>query len=646
MLVQKRKGLVIKISGFIRRCSSLIVFMIVCIGSSAAFPLTRLDERLVKKDGRSINREELDTIYQYKLDHGIKNLSNVSAWLLRRSDALIRQGEFKRAVECSEYAQMLSPNYPPAYTHLGKAYWAKNRFFFFSMMAGWFKALRATLSNYHFSVFLFANLLIFFLVSFLLVIAVFSILSVYKYFKLLVHDVSHMLPSTCSLTLLVLWGIFVFSIPFFFHISIFLIFFFWLFLLFIYHSRKEQQIIIVYALFLLLSPFIIQLVSNSLVTSSTGVFHQLYQVNEENWDGETEDKLVQWTDNHPSDVDAVFSLGLIQKRKGDYAKAVRCYQKVLDVDPDDYRALCNLANVFLVTGDLDMAIETCKRCLESNPSSVEGYYNLSRAYLSRYMFSESNESFNRAKELDAKRVDYYTKIYSENANRMVIDLTIPLSDFWEETFQPAEQKKLFSSYIWDRLFMGIPFRYGYGVLFIFLVFVCLVFINRSEFGFAVSCEYCGAAVCRRCRRMIYENYLCKQCAGIFKGKGEHTTSAKGKEEKMIQIEKYQKRSMTIGKILSMLLPGSGHLWSGHPFRGSVVLFSFFFILLMLVYSNGIVVNPWPLSNARSYGDILIFGSLLGILYAYSISSFNHVTGRLSQFLSLIKVTRKELQIKK
>ena len=636
----------IKISGLIRRYSSLIIFIIVCIRVSAASPSTSFDELLANKDRLSINREELDKIYQYKLDHGIKNLSNFSAFLLRSSEKLIRQGKFEKAVEYSEYAQMLSPNYPPAYTNLGKAYWAQNRFSIFSMFVGWFKSLSATFTNYNFSVFLFANFLLFFLVAFLLVIAVFSIMSVCKYFKLLIHDMGHVFPSTFPLTLLVLWGIFIFSIPFFFHISIFLIFFFWLLLLFIYHSRKEQQIIIIYALFLLLSPFLIQLISNSLVTSSTGVFHQLYQVNEGNWDGETEEKLVKWTENHPSDVDAVFSLGLIQKRKGEYAKAEKCYKKVLEVDSDYYRALCNLANVLLATGKVDMAIETCKRCLEINQASVEGYYNLSRAYLSKYMFSEGNESFNRAKELDAKRVDYYSKIYSENANRTVIDLAIPLSLFWEETFKPAEEKKLFSSYIWERLFKGIPFSYCYSVLFIFLVFVCLVFINRNEFGFAVSCEYCGVAVCRRCRRLIYENYLCKQCAGIFKGKGEHTTSVKGKEGKMIQIEKYQKRSVIIGKILSMILPGAGHLWSGHPFRGSVVLFFFFFILLGLVYSNGIVVNPWQLSHARSYGDILIFGSLLFVLYFYSISNFTNITGRLYQFLSLIKVTRKELQIKK
>lgn len=634
------------IFGFVRTYVFLIIVALVCLEAPAGFASSRFDERFVKKNGLSIDGEELDHLYQYKLDHGIKNLSNVSAFLLRTSDELIRQEKIETAVTCSEYALRLSPDYPPAYTHLGKAYWVQNRFFIFSVIAGWFKSLRATLANYSFSMCLLANMLLYFLMSVLFVIAVFSILSVYKYFKLLMHDVSHIIPSACPPTLLFLWGIVTFAIPFFFPISIFLIFFFWLFLLFIYHSRKEQQIIIIYALFLLLSPFLIQLVSNALVTPSTGVFHQLYQINEGNWDDETEAKLVQWTTHHPSDTDAVFSLGLLHKREGNYAEAERCYKNVLEVDPDYYRALCNLANVFLATGEVDQSIETCKRCLDINPSSVQGYYNLSRAYLSGYMFTESNESFNKAKELDADCVDHYTKIYSENPNRSVIDLTIPLSVFWEETFQPAGEKKQFAAYLWNRLFKGIPFRYWYAVLFIFLVFVCLVFINRNEFGFAVSCEYCGAAVCRRCRRMIYENYLCKQCAGIFKGKGEHSTSAKGREGKMIQIETYQKRSMTIGKILSMLLPGAGHLWSGHPFRGSALLFLFFFVLLNLVYSNGIVVNPWQLYDSQSYGDVFILGSLLAVLYVYSISSFTNVTGRLSQFLSLIKVTRKELQINK
>jgi hypothetical protein len=115
---------------------------------------------------------------------------------------------------------------------------------------------------------------------------------------------------------------------------------------------------------------------------------------------------------------------------------------------------------------------------------------------------------------------------------------------------------------------------------------------------------------------------------------------------MIQIEKFHKRSIATGKILSMLLPGAGHIWAGFPLKGSVILFLFFSLLLKFIYWDGIVVNPWLLNHARSYGGIVVASSLLGILYFYAIFNLASISGRLSQFLSLIKVARKELQIKK
>lgn len=632
-------------SGIIRRYFSLLFVVTFCIGIRVACPSINQSD-FFKKVHPNPNRDELEKIYQYKLDNGIKNLSVLSAFLLRSSKKYLRQGEIEKAVECGEYAQMISPGYPPVYTHLGRVYWSQNRFRFLSVITGWVDLFRATFFNYPFSVFMLANFLLFFLLSLLLTIAVFSITSVYKYFKLFIHDLNHLLPFKLPPTLLILWGIVIFSLPLFFHWSIFLIFFFWLLLLFIYHSKREQQIIIIFVFFLLLSPFLIQLISRSVVTPNSGAFYQLYQVNEDAWDKETEQKLIKWTINYPNDVDVLFSLGLLKKREGKYEEAKRYYERVLEIDPNYHRALCNLGNVLLATKKNDLAIESYNRCLEVYPKSVESYYNLSRAYLLEYMFEESNEYFNKAKELDAKSVDYYSKIYSKNMNRMVIDETINLRVFWEKTFEPNEDKKLFSSYLWDRFFRGIPFIYWYSVFFIFLVFVCLLFINHHELGFSVGCEYCGSAVCGKCRRLVYEDNLCKKCAGIFKGKGDHNITTREKGEKVVQIEQFQKRHIIMGKILSILLPGAGHLWVDYPLKGSVMLFLFFFLLLKLIFWDGIVMNPWLVSQDRSSGGMVMVSSLVLILYLYSILNFSIISRRLSQFLSLIKVTRKELQIKK
>ena len=614
----------LKISGLIRRYSSLLVILTFCIGIRCAYSSTTQSD-LLREVHLSPNRNELEKIYQYKLDHGIKNSSIVSAFLLRNSKKFLQQGKIKKAVEFGEYAQLISPDYPPVYTHLGKVYWAQNRFLIFAVIKGWCNSLRATFSNYPFAVLLLTNFLLFFLVSFLLTSAVFSIISVYKYFKLLIHDVNHFLPLKLPPTSLISWGIFIFSLPLFFHYSIFLIFFFWLMLLFIYHSKRGKHVIICFTFFLLLSPFLIQIISKFIVTSYSGVFYQLYQANEETWDKETEQKLINWTTNHPNDSDVLFSLGLVKKREGDYEKATRYYEKVLEIDPHFHKALCNLGNVLLATQKVDLAIKSYHRCLEICPTSVEGNYNLSRAYLLKYMFTESKESFNRAKKLDAARVDYYSKIYSKNSNRMVIDETIPLGEFWKKTFGSSLGKKLFSSYLWDRFFKGIPFSYWYSVLFVFLVFVCLIFINHHKFGFSVGCEYCGSAVCRKCRRVVYDDNLCKQCAAVFKGKGGYSISTREKEKKVTQIERFQKRYVIIGKILSMLLPGAGHLWIDYPLRGSVMLFLFFFLLLKLIYRDGIVINPWLVSHARSYEDIVIVGCVVFILYLFSVLNFTAVS---------------------
>jgi len=74
-------------------------------------------------------------------------------------------------------------------------------------------------------------------------------------------------------------------------------------------------------------------------------------------------------------------------------------------------------------------------------------------------------------------------------------------------------------------------------------------------------------------------------------------------------------------------------------------FAFFFLVLQVLPVKGLVVNPWLLIDASSFGGITIIGILLLILYSYSISNFAVVSAKLSQFLSLIRVTRKELQIK-
>jgi hypothetical protein len=122
-------------------------------------------------------------------------------------------------------------------------------------------------------------------------------------------------------------------------------------------------------------------------------------------------------------------------------------------------------------------------------------------------------------------------------------------------------------------------------------------------------------------------------------------SVSKKEEQVASIERYQGRKLIAGKLLSVLLPGTGHLLVDHPMRGTAILFFFFLLLSKLLFWNTLLVNPWQMITGPAYLSILLVAIPLIILYLYALGHFNFSSMKLFQFLSLIRVTRRELQIK-
>ena len=141
----------VKILRALRRDSFLPVFFACCIGLWSAYPCSAQGD-LLKKITPVLTSDELEELYQDKLDHGVKNSSILSAFLLRSSKKYLTQGEIQKAVEYGEYAQKLAPSYPPVYSHLGKVYWTQNRLRIFAVLEGWIDSVRAAINNYSFSI--------------------------------------------------------------------------------------------------------------------------------------------------------------------------------------------------------------------------------------------------------------------------------------------------------------------------------------------------------------------------------------------------------------------------------------------------------------------------------------------------------------
>ena len=120
-------------------------------------------------------------------------------------------------------------------------------------------------------------------------------------------------------------------------------------------------------------------------------------------------------------------------------------------------------------------------------------------------------------------------------------------------------------------------------------------------------------------------------------------SITSKEAQAGAIERFHGRQIVISRLLSLLLPGAGQVLFDYPFKGVAILFLFFFCLVKLLVGDELIVSP--LLMMPSYLSIGICCFALAVLYAYSLLDFNRYSIKLAQFLSLIRVTRKEFQIK-
>jgi tetratricopeptide (TPR) repeat protein len=73
------------------------------------------------------------------------------------------------------------------------------------------------------------------------------------------------------------------------------------------------------------------------------------------------------------------NLGSLAYRRGDVTAAREAYETALSLDPDQPEARFNLANLVLENGDLELAVAELRRVLQAAPDFADAHYNLAVA---------------------------------------------------------------------------------------------------------------------------------------------------------------------------------------------------------------------------------------------------------------------------
>ena len=552
----------------------------------------------------------LESAYQSALDTGLKNYDAYAYVLIKACYQAIEKNDFDAAGILSEYAEKLSPDLPAAAKAQAQTRWSRNKLHVYHLIAGygtWFlkelkhlESLSAFLASSVFSL----------VGAFFITFVFYAISAAIRYVPLAYHDLSHLLPAAVPRAACSGWALIVFLLPLFLRVSIFWVFCYWLLLFLAYQSKKEHAITVVFFILLSFIPWLLSVGSSALVAPQIQLVNALWKANYEKWGDREAEYLKVYTQAHPDDAEAVFSLGLIHKKTRDYQSAEFYYQKALEIKPNYYYVHVNLGNIYCATKELDQAIAEYKKAISLEPSRCAAHLNLSRAYLQKFMFAESEAEFMKARKLDKSRVEDFLATYTEHPNRMVVDEPLARQIILDKAFSPPYEHQILSVQLWDFLFRGIPFSSGW-VAAVALIIASLMLLKNNRFQYAKSCVTCGKSFCKKCQRITAQGSSCRQCMNILENRECFDPSLR--EEKLFEIKQYLRWQTAVTRFFTMAFPGAGLLWKGYLVTGLLCLFCFSYCLFKLLTGAFLIQPLWDSMISLRYVSSFILLALLVVL---------------------------------
>jgi tetratricopeptide (TPR) repeat protein len=418
----------------------------------------------------------------------------------------------------------------------------------------------------------------------LMTFVVFGIVVMAKYLPLYFYDLRRSLTQNVKGLVLTSAKILVLFIPFFLRLDILWAFMFWSIFLWGYVMKRERMILLVFLVLLVYLPFFLRSASSLLDGPHSEVILQMSQANQEDWDRTLEKKLEAWLSDHPYDAEVLFTLGLMGKREGRYGQAEEWYKKSLRQAPQFGEALSNLGNVYLAKRQIDMATASYQQAADIDPNHGAYYYNLYRAYSQEtFLSGNMSKAFEKARQLDPKRVDYYASIDSPNINRLVIDEVLTARTLWRRLLNQFVGKEGVPYRLFMAWFEKIPSR-----VYLLPVFFLGFLIGISRFAyrkrFLNRCPMCGSPTFRFYLGESDQESICFNCHRIFIQKEK--IHPKIKEKKSLQVSQFQKKNHRLSRFLSYVVVGFSDLWGGRAFLGLFLLFLFFIFIFRFVYWDG------------------------------------------------------------
>lgn len=316
-------------------------------------------------------------------------------------------------------------------------------------------------------------------------------------------------------------------------------------------------------------------------------------------------------DQDPDNAAARFSLATLLQRRGNFTEAHKHYKKLFRDERVSQEAYNNISEIYYAVGDTKSMGMALHHAAEIGPARAEIFYNLIVYYnLQRDGITTADEYRARARDIDAATVDFWNeRAVPDRLNRQIAKLDLPGSIIGELGRKGSALGLAAYQGVWTRWMgppRGLPFLAA-NTICLFLLF--LITISRRRWKISYRCSSCGIPICDGCPETSIEDpKICSHCYQVFKGSG--SVELKVKMQKRAEVQRYRDIWSWSGQILSIVLPGSGHLLFGFTVAG-IILFSFTAMVFAGFLSAYLV---WPAAVPSYSGGVPAHVIVLVLVY--------------------------------